>query len=171
MAYTPEQLSDLQCIRDAVMRYAHGLDRLDPEHMATAYWPDATDDHGPSGAGPATGYIATAMASHARWSPSIHTLLNHLVELEDDGVHARGETYCVAYLFDTERAAMYQWFGRYLDRFEKRGDEWRILERVVVHEAGQLHDPVVPMPFPTDQFKQATHDRGTPGRPIGPWRD
>ncbi len=33
-------------IRRAVARYAHGVDRLDVEVMKSAYWPDATDDHG-----------------------------------------------------------------------------------------------------------------------------
>ena len=29
MAYTPEQLSDMQCIREAALRYCRGVDRLD----------------------------------------------------------------------------------------------------------------------------------------------
>jgi len=29
MAYSAEQLSDLQCIRDAALRYCRGVDRLD----------------------------------------------------------------------------------------------------------------------------------------------
>ena len=32
MAYTPEQLSDMQCIRDAALRYCRGVDRLDGAH-------------------------------------------------------------------------------------------------------------------------------------------
>ena len=38
MAYTPEQLSDMQCIRDAALRYCRGVDRLDVELMKSAYW-------------------------------------------------------------------------------------------------------------------------------------
>ena len=46
MAYSPEQLSDIQCIRDCAQRYCRGVDRLDEALMKSAYWPDATDDHG-----------------------------------------------------------------------------------------------------------------------------
>ena len=46
MAYTAEQLSDMQCIRDAALRYCRGVDRLDVELMKSAYWEGATDDHG-----------------------------------------------------------------------------------------------------------------------------
>ena len=38
MTYTAEQLSDLQCIRDAALRYCRGVDRLDVELMKSAYW-------------------------------------------------------------------------------------------------------------------------------------
>ena len=38
MAYTPEQLSDMQCIRDAALRYCRGVDLLDVELMKSAYW-------------------------------------------------------------------------------------------------------------------------------------
>ena len=44
MTYTPEQLSDREKIREAAMRYSYGVDRLDPEVMKSAYWPEATDD-------------------------------------------------------------------------------------------------------------------------------
>jgi hypothetical protein len=168
MAYTAQQLSDLQCIRDATLHYTHGLDRMDPDLMRSAYWPDATDDHGPSGSGNAWEYVERAMASHPRWQPSIHTLTNQLIELDDDGTHARAETYCAASLFDSETGALFQWFGRYLDRFEQRDGEWRILERVVAHESSRMDDPVQPMPFPTDQFRPGTFDRPSNGRPIGP---
>ena len=46
MTYTPEQLSDREKIREAAMRYSYGVDRLDPEVMKSAYWPEATDNHG-----------------------------------------------------------------------------------------------------------------------------
>ena len=106
-------------IRDATKRYTHGLDRLDGEHMRSAYWPDATDDHGPEFSGNAWDYVEVAMESHRRWRPSLHTLADQIIELDADGNNARGETCCVAYLFEADRAVMYQWFRRYLDRFSE----------------------------------------------------
>jgi hypothetical protein len=168
MTYSPEQLSDLVCIREATTRYTHGLDRLDAAHMRSAYWPDASDDHGPEFSGNAWDYVEVAMESHKRWRPSLHTLLNQVLELDPDGVHARGETYCVAYLFVADRPVLFTWFGRYLDRFEKRGAEWRISERVCVHEGSKVDDPLTEMPFPTELFRPGSFDRPSSGRPIGP---
>ena len=39
-------LSDHDAIRQVVARYARGVDRLDADVMKSAYWPEATDDHG-----------------------------------------------------------------------------------------------------------------------------
>jgi hypothetical protein len=167
-AYTHEQLSDLANIRESITRYTHGLDRLDPDHMRTAYWPDATDDHGPEFNGNAWEYVDVAMQTHLRWRSSMHCVLNHVVELDPGGTTARGEAYCVAFLFDAESPILHTWCGRYLDRYEKRDDEWRIIERVLVHEGSVTDDPLHAMPFPMDMFRQGSFDRPSSLRPIGP---
>ena len=46
MSFSPEQLSDIECIRNVGRRYSHALDRLDADGMRAVYWPDAHDDHG-----------------------------------------------------------------------------------------------------------------------------
>jgi hypothetical protein len=165
--FSPEQLSDLECIRNVGRRYSHALDRLDSEGMRSVYWPEATDFHGADFQGNAWEYVEHAIESHRRWQPSLHTLLNHLVELDSES-SARGEIYVIAYLFDTERPVLHTWFGRYLDHYEKRGNEWKISERVVVHEGSRLDDPLVRMPFPLEAFRQGSFDRPSVGRPIGP---
>ena len=40
----------------------------------------------------------------------------------------------MTYLFQKDAEILDTWHGRYLDAYQKRGDEWRILERVCVHE-------------------------------------
>jgi hypothetical protein len=115
MSFSPEQLSDIERIRNVGRRYSHALDRLDP-----------------------------------------------------DGMTARGEIYCVAYLFEAAQPVLHMWLGRYLDRYEKRGDEWRIAERVCVHEGSWVDDPLVTIPFPVEQFRPGSFDRPSSGRPIGP---
>ena len=81
MTYTPEQLSDREKIREAAMRYSYGVDRLDPDVMKSAYWPEATDDHG-NFVGNAHEFVDYCMEAHLRWkccsvlslmfSPSLH---------------------------------------------------------------------------------------------------
>ena len=53
------------------------------------------------------------------------------------------------------------WVGRYLDRYQKRSGEWRILERVCVHE-GTHSGPVTPMAIDAARFYQGNFDRMLP---------
>ncbi|MDG1267790.1 MAG: hypothetical protein P8O03_15865 [Ilumatobacter sp.] len=51
------------------------------------------------------------------------TTYNHSVEIEPGGRRARGEANNVSYLERRETGELDIWFGRYLDVYEKRGDE------------------------------------------------
>ncbi len=166
MTYTTVQLSDIQCITAVAQRYCRGVDRLDEALMKSAYWPEATDDHGVF-VGNAWEFVEMCMVSHLRWRSTNHCIFNHHIELEDDGKHARGELYNVTYLFQKDADVLDTWYGRYLDRYEKRGDEWRIIERVCVHE-GSISEPVSAMEIDAPRFRQGVFDRPSGGRPIGP---
>ena len=133
MTYTAAQLADLQCIRECAQRYCRGVDRLDLALMQSAYWPEATDDHGVF-VGNAFEFAERCMQSHRKWRATSHCIMNHHIELDADGAHARGEIYNVTYLFQKDADVLDTWHGRYLDAYEKRGDAWRIIERVCVHE-------------------------------------
>lgn len=160
MAYTPQQLSDLQCIRDAANRYCRGVDRLDVALMKSAYWPDATDDHGVF-VGNAWEFCEMCMEAHLAWRSTSHCIFNHSIELSPDGNNALGEVYNVTYLFQKDREILDTWVGRYLDRYQKRNGEWRILERVCVHE-GTHSGPVSPMAIDAASFYQGYFDRKQP---------
>ena len=166
MSYTPEQLSDLQCIRDAAQRYCRGVDRLDEALMKSAYWPEATDHHGVF-VGNAMEFAEMCMVAHLPWRSTGHCIFNHHIELDADGVHATGEVYNMTYLFQKDADVLDTWYGRYLDRYEKRGEEWRIIERVCVHE-GTTTQPVAEMNIDAPSFRQGSFDRPSSGRPIGP---
>ena len=166
MGYTVEQLSDIQCIREVAHRYCRGVDRLDEAEMKSSYWPDATDDHGLF-VGNAHEFSEHCMVSHLRWRSTSHCIMNHEIKLDDDGSHASGEIYNVTYLFQKDADVLETWHGRYLDLYEKRGDEWRIAERVCVHE-GTTSVSVNPMNIDAAPFRQGSFDRPADGRPIGP---
>jgi hypothetical protein len=171
VSYTPEQLSDLQSIRDAALRYCRGVDRLDVELMKSAYWPEATDDHGVF-VGNAWDFSEICMESHLGWRSTSHCIFNHTIDLDPDGVRARGEIYNVTYLFQKDADVLDTWHGRYLDIYEKREvdpsqAEWRILERVCVHE-GTHSAQIQPMTLAGSKFRTGSFDRATPGRRIGP---
>jgi len=167
MAYTLQQLSDLQQIRDATFRYCRGVDRLDEELMKSAYWPEAVDHHG-NFVGNAHEFSAYCMPAHRRWRWTMHSVYNHTIELDDDGIHGRGELYNITSMARADTGAIDTWYGRYLDAYEKRGDEWRIIDRVCVHHGTQTVTDPVPMEITTTTFRQNDFDRPSSGRRVGP---
>jgi hypothetical protein len=162
----PHRPDDVEAIRDVVLRYCAGIDRLDPETMKSAYWPEATDDHG-TFVGNAWEFVDRCMGSHARWRSTLHCIFNHRVEFDSSGESARGEAYNVTYLFPLDGPGVHLWCGRYLDSYEKRGNEWRVLHRVCVHEGTTVLE-AAGMPIDFEAFRQGTFDRPSSGRPIGP---
>lgn len=166
MAYTHQQLADIEAIKDCAKRYSHGLDRLDVDWMKSAYWPDGTDDHGIF-VGNAHEFCEMCMEAHLPWRSTLHCIFNHQIDLHDDGVHATGEIYNVTYLFRDDPSELDMWCGRYLDEYEKRGDEWRLLNRICVHE-GSSTGAALPMDIEAKKFRQGTFDRPSSGRRLGP---
>jgi SnoaL-like domain len=162
-----EQLVAIEACREAARRYSYGLDRLDADVMKSAYWPDATDDHGVF-VGNAWEFVDRVLPSHRAWTWTMHTISNHRVEIDADGVHARGEAYNVSYLFRAEERRLSTWYGRYLDAYERRGDEWRILHRVCVHHGDTSEHLPDTMGIDTSRFRPGGFDRPAGGRPIGP---
>ena len=155
-------------IRQAALRYCRGIDRLDLELVKSAYWPDATDDHGTfRGRGWDFADYAVGRLREA-FGATMHTVFNHTIEFEPAGTTALGEIYNVSYHLQRDPPVLYTWWGRYLDRYERRGDEWRILARLVVHEWTIASPATDHMPIASERFLQGSFDRGTPGTALGP---
>lgn len=128
-----QELLDREAIRDCLYRYCRGIDRADEVALRSAYWPDATDQHGAYN-GPASGFIDQALPQ-LRGGRMVHFIGNILIELHA-GV-AAVESYFLALQQDRDvqrnpRETLLS--GRYVDRFEKRGDEWRVAARTVVYD-------------------------------------
>lgn len=129
-----DELLAKQAIRDTLCRYCNGIDRCDVEMLKSAYWPDATDTHGTfnGNAWEFAGFITQSMRESML--RSMQHIGNVLIELDPDGCHARVETYVMAYMQVEEAGQQRDMLiaGRYLDRFEARNGEWRILDRLYV---------------------------------------
>ena len=136
-----QELLDREAIRDCLHRYCRGIDRADEAALRSAYWPDGTDAHG-SYSGSASGFIDWAVSVLPGMERNIHQIHNVLIEFQAGG--AAVESYFSAYQRQPGPEGPQQWDlkGRYLDWFEKRGDEWRVLNRTVVF------DWVEEMPLP-----------------------
>jgi SnoaL-like domain len=123
-----------QAIRRVIQRYARGIDRLDLDLVRGCYWPDATDDHGPF-SGTRDDFIDWVSSLLNRHTMTMHLLNDPLVEQHADD--ATAETYGVAYHCG-EPPGDPRWNNvagfRYVDRFARRDDEWRIAARITVVE-------------------------------------
>lgn len=151
-------------IRDVLMRYSRGVDRLDVEVLRSCYHADSYDDHGHfkgNGHEFAT-FIVDSLSGRAHHTT--HAVANVLIEITDlEAGTARAESYGLAFL---RRAAddeewLDVFFGRYVDRFERRDGVWRIAHRVVVHDwsvSGAL-GAGGGFPLPMEGFTQGQRDR------------
>ena len=133
-------LVDRQAIADVVARYCRGIDRLDLELVRDCYHPDATDEHG-TFTGTRDEYVEWVAGVLTRFTGTMHVVANQLIEFESGGDGdtdtAHCETYGVAYHWgdpaDDHRRNFTTGF-RYVDRFARRDDQWRIARRVAVRE-------------------------------------
>jgi hypothetical protein len=132
-------LVDRREIEDVILRYCRGIDRLDLVLVRSCYWPDATDSHG-GFSGTRDEFVAWVEKFLARFESTSHFVGNLLVELA--GEAAVAESYAIAFHRSPEpRASLNGIIGvRYVDRFEKRGGEWRIARRVCVTEWSRVDD-------------------------------
>lgn len=148
-----------ESIRQAALRYCRGVDRLDAALMFSAYHPDATDDHGVF-VGPARDLCDRVVESHRRYDATMHCILNHAIEFLDETT-ATGEIYNITYLRQTVdgEPRLHTWWGRYLDRYERREGRWAIAHRVCVHEWTRTEPAGDAMPIDAARFRQGSADR------------
>lgn len=159
-----ERLLAYEDIRQAVARYARGIDRCDVELMKSAFHPGAIQGFG--------GYNGDAAAfcemivpdTAAKFLSTMHCNMNHAIDIEENGTVAHGEVYNTTTMLRAEvggSRTIETWFGRYLDRYENRGGDWRIAHRVIVHELTQSKPFGPEMPIEgIELIRQGTADRG-----------
>jgi hypothetical protein len=120
-------------IRDCIARLARGEDRRDDELIRASYWPDSTIDHGVF-TGSFDEYLAWVVPGSSAIPVTQHMLGQSVIELKDDT--ALVETHVTSYhrvvMGEGESDTVIG--GRYLDRMEKRGGEWRIAQRTMLYD-------------------------------------
>jgi hypothetical protein len=135
------RLLDERAIREVLARYCRAIDRLDIDLLRTVYHPDAVDTGRPRGR---NGYetieefFAFVAAGPDRGIEATPIVLGQTL-FEHDGDRAWTETGFHGYHRQRIDGAVRQvgLVGRYLDRFERRGEEWRIAYRRTVMDWAQ----------------------------------
>lgn len=127
-----DELADREAIKDCLYRYSRGMDRCDEEMLRSAFWEDAIDEH-LTFKGTREELIAWSLPIRRSMDQVMHLIGNILIRT--DGAKADVESYFYAFHRiplpngkprDTIAS------GRYLDKFERRGDEWRITQRRLI---------------------------------------
>ncbi len=144
---TLQRLRDRQDILDCITRESRGRDRHDMEMITGCYWEDGADEHGPV-ITPGPKYGDRANAGHrAGFSANSHNLTNHTCDIDGDVAYC--ETYVVGGLLSLDQKTCKIALGRYVDRLERRGGEWKIkLRRTVIDmvaegDASWLQSPAI----------------------------
>ncbi|MBT4161571.1 MAG: nuclear transport factor 2 family protein [Gammaproteobacteria bacterium] len=136
-----QELIDKQDILELSYRYSRACDRLDRDLLSSVYWPDGTDDHGIF-KGSAPEYVDWVIGFLEGWVATHHDNTNILIDL--DGDKATGEVHWTGYYqleldgVSHDNLAV----GRYIDRYERRDGEWRILHRTCVSDWSRMQPTI-----------------------------
>ena len=151
-----QALADRVAIEDLLYTYCRAIDRLDFELFKSVYHTDATDEHPPF-----AGLAHDVGERIFKFLPTHFSLTSHTVthaRIDIGGQRAVGEAYFLAQHLLHEDEALLVAFsgeeyaqrarasgqagvqhqfiagGRYIDRFERRGGQWKIADRKVLSE-------------------------------------
>lgn len=155
LAEDVEYLKNRQRISDCIHTHARGHDRFDISLLSAAYHSDGVDEHGAAvNSGPE--YAEWANRVHSAGSQlCLHNITTHTCDI--DGSVAHAESYVLVGLLNPDGMSARLINGRYVDRLEKRGDEWRIALRrctvdlIIAGDASMLNLP---------QFKKGGYIKG-----------
>jgi hypothetical protein len=127
-------LIDKQDIFELSAKYMRGLDRLDLDLLKSVYWPDATDARGFID-GNGHEFCAFAVELLAAHQANHHMLGQALIEVEGDTAY--GEIYFQAFhrLVEDGPERDFWVIGRYIDRYERRGEVWKIANRAELNDS------------------------------------
>jgi hypothetical protein len=163
-------LADREAIRDCLEFYCRACDRADVYLMRQAYWPDGTDDHAMMPPMSAQEFIENMEANGAPGIEATQHMLGGNVLIDVVGTTAYVESYVHAYhRCVRENGEKYDLLtgARYIDRMEKRDDEWRIARRVVKIDWLREYDDTADLEYGFQGIPM-TGARWGPGGRAGP---
>lgn len=159
---------DRESIRECIARLARGEDRRNAALISASYWADSITDYGVF-KGKFDEYLAWVVPGAEAIKNTQHVLGQSFIELQGDA--AQVETHVISYhrvdmgTGDQDTCIG----GRYLDRLEKRGGEWRIASRTMLYDwyqdwgdAIDWSQGVMGLPFSAEHFS---------GRAVGDYSE
>lgn len=152
-------------IREQLMLYYRGIDRLDFDLVRSVFHADAEVDYGTFFRGSPRGFTDWLDTEEGLrgFLRTVDFAGNVVIELDGDVAHT--ETYCISF---HESKPEHPWAGafvpnwlRYLDRFERRDAHWAIAHRRVLLEWARAETlGAAELPFPEEM--RGRRDREDP---------
>ena len=149
-----------RAITRVVLAYARAVDTLDYARLRECFHPDAIIHYGTIFSGPRDEAIAWLENSLSRLQTTMHDFGAPWIELD----LAKGRAQCESYATNAARypanekgeVVLNVTGTRYIDTFERRDGEWRILERRNVSSwaHNSIETPAPPPPFATGAPRQ-----------------
>jgi hypothetical protein len=127
-----DQIRSRQQIEEQLHRWARGADRIDIEEMQSVFHPKANINYGYSN-GPVEEFLPWVVKFHSEelvWTS--HWIVNLLIKFEENKAHSEAGVDCCLRYKGKDGLADLIVAGRYLDRWERRDGEWRIIDRTSV---------------------------------------
>ena len=161
-AQTPDVQADKEGIRDKISMYQRSMDRSDPELGYACFWDEATVtcggycDHMP-----AREYVDSCMAngSNPNLFMSQHQFTNTYIRVNDDkaGSESYGIIVTASNAEEENHANVTLGCCRYLDKWEKRDGDWRLVERLCATD-GYFKLPNLEIALPQEDYARDKTD-------------
>lgn len=124
-----------EAVRQALYTYCRGVDRLDPQLVTAAFWPDAVITLGTLYTGSPAGFADMAMNFMQMFAATRHDIANITLVGDSDaiGYEANVRTWHRIEATASELTVL----GRYIGRATRREGEWRIAEHGELMDWGE----------------------------------
>lgn len=119
-------LRDRLKILDCISRYSRGIDRMDLDLVRSVYHEDAIDEHGVMVTSREE-FVAFIDSIRDDFEMRLHNITTHNCEIH--GMEAHAESYVLFGLATNDGRELMLGGGRYVDRLEKRKENWKIVHR------------------------------------------
>ena len=132
---TPEE-----AVRQALLRYCRGADRLDADLVRSAFWPDARITLGQIYSGDTEGFVGVAMGFMGMFTATRHEVGNMLLQPGPDGIAFEAYVRAWHVAGAKELVVLGRYVGRATLRPTGNGTEWRIAEHGELMDWGEERD-------------------------------
>lgn len=136
-----QELRDREAIREGIHRYCQAVDRCDLDMLKSCYWEDAYDDHG-FFAGNAHEFAEYVIPCLEAVDSSMHAITNTRFKFDGDRCACTSQWSVIHRLAHEDGYTDFWHQGRYLDVWEERSGEWKLLHRIIAGDFDRwIHAP------------------------------